>query len=82
MDGSMNEKIQFTAGPISPERPRGPGGPVGPGRPVIPSLPGDPAAPDGPCKQQKERLLSYFPTTQPETVTQLNYKINALSTGF
>ena len=55
-DGFMNENIQFTAGPISPERPRGPGGPVGPGRPLIPSLPGLPAAPEGPCERHKERL--------------------------
>lgn len=39
---------KLTAGPISPERPRGPGGPVGPGRPVIPSLPAAPALPLGP----------------------------------
>lgn len=43
--------VRLTAGPISPERPRGPGGPVGPGRPVIPSLPAAPALPAGPCEK-------------------------------
>lgn len=45
--------LLHTAGPDSPERPRGPGGPMGPGVPFDPSLPAGPFGPGGPYRNSE-----------------------------
>lgn len=46
----------LTAGPPSPERPRGPGAPMGPGIPFAPSFPAGPTGPGGPYIEEIQRI--------------------------
>lgn len=54
----------LTAGPVSPERPRGPGGPMGPGIPLAPSLPEGPTGPGGPYRSGEKKAVREEPSAK------------------